>query len=142
MKSLAKRLSENDCLFVFFGRRMRMKELIMIVRPEKLEDIKSILDEVNCGGMTLSTVMGCGTQKGVDTGSAEAVNEIKGFKTTINLLPKIQVDVVVEDKDVEPIITAVREKCATDHVGDGKIFIRNVEDAIRIRTGERGLKAL
>ena len=119
-----------------------MKELIMIVRPEKLEDIKSILDEVNCGGMTLSTVMGCGTQKGVDTGSAEAVNEIKGFKTTINLLPKIQVDVVVEDKDVEPIITAVREKCATDHVGDGKIFIRNVEDAIRIRTGERGLKAL
>ena len=119
-----------------------MKELIMIVRPEKLEDIKSILDEVNCGGMTLSTVMGCGTQKGVDTGSAEAVNEIKGFKTTINLLPKIQVDVVVEDKDVEPIITAVREKCATDHVGDGKIFIRNVEDAIRIRTGARVLKAL
>lgn len=119
-----------------------MKELIMIVRPEKLEDIKSILDEVNCGGMTLSTVMGCGTQKGVDTGSAEAVNEIKGFMTTINLLPKIQVDVVVEDKDVEPIITAVREKCATDHVGDGKIFIRNVEDAVRIRTGERGLKAL
>ena len=49
---------------------------------------------------------------------------------------------MVEDKDVEPIITAVREKCATDHVGDGKIFIRNVEDAIRIRTGERGLKAL
>ena len=119
-----------------------MKELVMIVRPEKLEDIKKILDEINCGGMTLSTVMGCGTQKGASTGNDETVNEIRGFKTTINLLPKIKVDVVVEDEDVETIITAVREKCATDHVGDGKIFIRNVEDAIRIRTGERGSKAL
>lgn len=119
-----------------------MKELVMIIRPERLEDIKNILDEVNCGGMTLSTVMGCGTQKGIDTDQAGTVNEIRGFKTTINLLPKIRVEVVMEDKDVEPVITAVRDKCATDHVGDGKIFIRNVEDAVRIRTGERGLKAL
>ena len=118
-----------------------MKELVMIIRPEKLEDIKYILDDVNCGGMTLSTVMGCGTQKGV-AGSEGAVNEIKGFKTTINLLPKIRIEVVVEDKAVEPIIMAVREKCATDHVGDGKIFIRNIEEAVRLRTGERGLKAL
>lgn len=119
-----------------------MKELVMIIRPERLEDIKNILDEVNCGGMTLSTVMGCGTQKGIDTDQVETVNEIRGFKTTINLLPKIRIEVVMEDKDVEPVITAVRDKCATDHVGDGKIFIRNVEDAVRIRTGERGLKAL
>lgn len=118
-----------------------MKELVMIIRPEKLEDIKHILDDVNCGGMTLSTVMGCGTQKGV-AGSEGAVNEIKGFKTTINLLPKIRIEVVVEDKAVEPIIMAVREKCATDHVGDGKIFIRDIEEAVRLRTGERGLKAL
>ena len=118
-----------------------MKELVMIIRPEKLEDIKHILDNVNCGGMTLSTVMGCGTQKGV-ADSEGAVNEIKGFKTTINLLPKIRIEVVVEDKAVEPVIMAVREKCATDHVGDGKIFIRNIEEAVRLRTGERGLKAL
>ncbi|MDD3367589.1 MAG: P-II family nitrogen regulator [Lachnospiraceae bacterium] len=117
-----------------------MKELVMIIRPEKLEDIKKILDDVHCGGMTLSTVMGCGTQKGVV--SENGLNEIKGFKTTINLLPKIRVEVVVDDKDVEPIIMKVREKCATDHVGDGKIFIRNIEEAVRIRTGERGLKAL
>lgn len=91
--------------------------------------------------MTISTVMGCGTQKGiVDTEGV--VNEIKGFKTTINLLPKIRVEVVVEDKDVEPIIMKVREVCATDHVGDGKIFIRNIEEVVRIRTGERGSKAL
>lgn len=119
-----------------------MKELVMIIRPEKLEDIKKILDEVNCGGMTLSTVMGCGTQKGVSQEATGTVNEIKGFKTTINLLPKVRVEVVVEDKEVEGIIEEVRKTCATDHVGDGKIFIRNIEEVIRIRTGERGAKAL
>ena len=86
-----------------------MKEIIIIVRPEKLEDIKHILDEVNCGGMTLSTVMGCGTQKGVV--EEQGTRELKGFHTTINLLPKIRIEVVVQDQDVEPIIAAVREKC-------------------------------
>lgn len=119
-----------------------MKELVILIRPEKLEDIKKILDDVNCGGMTLSTVMGCGTQKGTTSDTEGAVNEIRGFKTTINLLPKVRVEVVVEDKDVEKIIEKVRETCVTGHVGDGKIFIRNIEDAIRIRTGERGAKAL
>lgn len=123
-----------------------MKELILITRPENLEEIKSILDNVHCGGMTLSTVMGCGTQKGLDADTSEVVedliNTIRGFKTTINLLPKIRVEVVVEDKYVESIITAVRDKCATDRAGDGKIFIRNIEDVIRIRTGEHGVKAL
>lgn len=119
-----------------------MKELVILIRPEKLEDIKKILDDVNCGGMTLSTVMGCGTQKGTTSDTEGTVNEIKGFKTTINLLPKVRVEVVVEDKDVEKIIEKVRETCVTGHVGDGKIFIRNIEDAIRIRTGERGAKAL
>ena len=112
---------------------------MIIIRPEKLEAVKDVLDKVHCGGMTLSTAMGCGTQKGASEGT---VNEIKGFKTTINLLPKIKVEVVVEDKDVEEVIMNIRETCATDHVGDGKIFIRNIEDAIRIRTGERGAKAL
>lgn len=114
----------------------------MLIRPEKLEDIKKILDDVNCGGMTLSTVMGCGTQKGVLAEGGETVNEIKGFKTTINLLPKVKVEVVVDDKNVEKIIEEVRKTCATDRVGDGKIFIKDVQDAIRIRTGERGTKAL
>ena len=116
-----------------------MKELNIFIRPEKLEDVKAVLDEVHCGGMTLSTAMGCGTQKGV---SEETVNEIKGYKTTINLLPKVKVEVVVNDKDVETVIARICEVCATDHVGDGKIFIKNVEDAVRIRTGERGVKAL
>ena len=118
-----------------------MKELVMLIRPEKLEAVKEILDNVNCGGMTLSTVMGCGTQKGVSSEKG-SVNELKGFKTTINLLPKVKVEAVVDDGDVEKIIGLIREACATDHVGDGKIFVKSVEDAIRIRTGERGIKAL
>ncbi len=117
-----------------------MKEIVIIIRPEKLEDIKKILDDVNCGGMTISTVMGCGTQKGMM--SEEMVNEIKGMKVTLNLLPKVRIEAVVNDAKVEKIVMAVREKCSTGHVGDGKIFVRDIEDAIRIRTGERGEKAL
>jgi nitrogen regulatory protein P-II 1 len=128
--------------FLYEKEETSMKELVMLIRPEKLEDIKKILDDINCGGMTLSTVMGCGTQKGISSDDAETVNELKGFKTTINLLPKVKVEVVVEDRFVEQIVEKVMEVCATDHVGDGKIFIKDVLDAVRIRTGERGTKAL
>ena len=117
-----------------------MKELVIIIRPEKLEKVKEILDDKHCGGMTISSVMGCGTQKGVVEDNA--VNVIKGFKTNINLLPKIRVEVVVKDADVEDIITELRDKITTGHVGDGKVFIRNIESAVRLRTGERNDKAL
>ena len=110
-----------------------MKELMIIIRPEKLETVKNIMEEMGCGGMTISSVMGCGTQKGYDEESGPYQNQIKGFKTTINLLPKIR---------VEPVIARIREELAEGHVGDGKIFIRSVEDVVRIRTGERGKKAL
>ncbi len=117
-----------------------MKELNIIIRPEKLETVKKILDEKNCGGITVMTVMGCGTQKGIVDDNA--VNIIKGFKVNVNLLPKIQANVVVPDKMVEPIITELRDRVITGHVGDGKVFIRPVEDAVRLRTGARGEKAL
>lgn len=116
-----------------------MKELVLVIRPEMLEELKAILDEVNCGGMTISSVMGCGTQKGI---MENRVNQIRGLKMNINLLPKIRAEVVVEDDVVERIISDVRERMSSGHVGDGKIFIRNIEDAVRIRTGERGSKAL
>lgn len=119
-----------------------MKELDMIIRPGKLEDVKEILDEQNCGGMTISTAMGCGAQHGFAGGEEETVKELKGMKTTINLLPKIRVQIVVEDARVESVVLALRDKLATDHVGDGKIFIRTIDDAVRIRTGERGEAAL
>ena len=116
-----------------------MKELVLVIRPEALEEVKNILDEQKCGGMTISSVMGCGVQRGA---KEESVNSIKGFKTNINLLPKIRVEVVVPNKKVEDIITEIRDRVATGHVGDGKIFIRDIEDAVRIRTGERGDKVL
>ncbi len=117
-----------------------MKELVIIIRPEKLETVKEILDEKKCGGMTISSVMGCGTQKGI--ADDNAVNVIKGFKTNINLLPKIRVEAVVRDKEVDDIITELRDRIVTGHVGDGKVFIRNIEGAVRLRTGERDDKAL
>ena len=116
-----------------------MKELVLIIRPEMLESLKAILDDVHCGGMTVSSVMGCGTQRGAAT---DAVNQIRGFKVNINLLPKIQASVVVPNDRVEDIIASVRERMADGRVGDGKIFIKDVADAVRIRTGERGDVAL
>lgn len=117
-----------------------MKEMVIIVKPEKLETIKMILDEKHCGGMTISSVMGCGTQRGII--DPDAVNVIKGFKTNINLLPKIRIEAVVTDDKVEDLILAIREQVATDTVGSGKIFIRNIEEVVRIRTGEKNEKAL
>lgn len=115
-----------------------MKELIIIVRPEKLEVVKEVLDRIHCGGMTISSVMGCGTQRGM----TEVVNQIKGFKTNINLIPKIKVEVVVADTEVEKLLVEIRDKVATGNVGDGKVFIRTIDDAMRVRTGERGDKAI
>ncbi|MGN1022360.1 MAG: P-II family nitrogen regulator [Lachnospiraceae bacterium] len=116
-----------------------MKELIMIVRPEKLEDIKRVLDESGCKGMTVLTAMGCGAQKGY---ASEPGTVVEGRKLTINLLPKLQIEAVVPDELANDIVLRVCEACGSDHVGDGKIFVRTIDDAIRIRTGERGVGVL
>lgn len=110
-----------------------MKELSMYIRPEKLELVKKILvDQFKCGGMTVINAMGCGNQKGFN-------QEYVGTRTNVNLLPKIQVEVVVEDDQVEPIVDVICDQVATGMVGDGRIFVKTVEDAIRIRTKEHGL---
>lgn len=109
-----------------------MKELTLYVRAEKLEQIKKILvDDHHCGGMTVSNVMGCGNQQGFS-------DEFKGTRTNVNLLPKLQIEVVVDDDAVDVIVDDICKKLSTGLVGDGKIFIKNVEEAIRIRTGEHG----
>lgn len=118
-----------------------MKEVVLIVRPEKLEIVKNVLNDLNCEGMTISTVMGAGAQKGF-TEEEAVTNQIKGLQTSINLLPKIKVETVVPDEKVEPIILEIRDKIATGNVGDGKIFVREIVDAVRVRTGERGNAAL
>ena len=116
-----------------------MKELIIIIKPEKLETLKTIIDDHKCNGMTISTVMGCGAQKGY---VEETSHELRGMTTTINLLPKVQVSVVTTDEKASELITDICEKVSSGKVGDGKIFVRKIEDAIRIRTGERGDKVL
>lgn len=109
-----------------------MKELTMFVRPEKLETVKHILiDKHQCGGISISNVMGCGKQQGF-------TEEFRGTRTNVNLLPKMRIEVVVDDSIVETIIEDICKNLSTGHFGDGKIFIKPVEDAVRIRTGERG----
>ena len=109
-----------------------MKELSMYIRPEKLEAVKHLLiDEFGCGGMTVLNSMGCGGQKGFQ-------DEIVGIRTSVNLLPKLKVEVIVKDDDTQAIVQRLCETIATGKFGDGKIVIKNVEDVIRVRTGERG----
>ncbi|OJU18537.1 MAG: transcriptional regulator [Clostridiales bacterium 43-6] len=112
-----------------------MKKLEIIIRPDKLETLKEILDECGCGGMTIMAVMGCGQQKG-------SVNQIKNMKVNINLLPKIQVNAVIKDEQVENTLLEINTKISSGTVGDGKVFVYDVDDAMRIRTGERGGKAI
>ena len=115
-----------------------MKKLEIIVRPDKLEALKKVLDDHGCGGMTVVAVMGCGMQKG----NVSDVTELKGMKVNINLLPKIQVNAVINDGNLEEILLDIKEKISTGNVGDGKVFIYEVLDAMRIRSGERGKKVV
>ncbi|WP_418747146.1 P-II family nitrogen regulator [Frisingicoccus sp.] len=118
-----------------------MKELTIIIKPEKLEAIKQIVDKNNCSGMTISTVMGCGTQKG-HAENDEIAHTVKVNRVRVNLLPKIRVDIVIPDVKLNDFIIDVCNEVSSGKVGDGKIFVRDIEDAVRIRTGERGDKVL
>jgi len=112
-----------------------MKKLEIIIRAEKLETLKEALNEIGIKGLTVSTVMGCGNQKGRQ--------EIyRGTEITINLLHKVKVETVISDASLEKVIKKIRDSVITGAVGDGKIFVFNVENAIRIRTGEEGDAAI
>lgn len=112
-----------------------MKKLEIIVRPEKLEDLRAVLDESEVNGLNIVNIMGYGNQKGV-------VKKYRGAEYTVNLLPKIKVETVVAAEVAEDLINKIEKEIKTGNFGDGKIFIYDVEDAVRIRTGERGIDAL
>lgn len=112
-----------------------MKKIEAFIRPEKLEDIKEILEKLRLNGLSISQVMGCGSQKGW-------TEYIRGTEVDYNFLPKIKIELVVLDEQVEAVIENIIEKAATGNVGDGKIFVSDVQEAIRIRTKERGEKAI
>lgn len=115
-----------------------MKRLDIIIRPDKLENLKNILNHKSIGGITVYSAMGCGNQKG-----NTEVDNFKGLKVAnMNLIPKITVIAVVEDDKVEEILSDIHSGIASGKVGDGKVFVSDVIEAMRIRTGERGRKAL
>lgn len=112
-----------------------MKKLEIIIQPEKLEDLKSILDECNANGLMITNIMGYGNQKGHK-------KVYRGAEYNVNLLPKVKVETIVLPETAECIIKKVVDQIQTGTYGDGKIFVYEVEDAVRIRTGERGFDAL
>lgn len=112
-----------------------MKKLEIIIKPEKLDDLKNILDESKANGIMITNIMGYGNQKGYK-------QIYRGTEYSVNLLPKIKVETVVATDVSEKIVERVLKEINTGNYGDGKIFIYDIEDAVRIRTGERGHSAL
>jgi nitrogen regulatory protein P-II 1 len=112
-----------------------MKKIEAIIKPFKLEEVKEALDEVGVEGMTVSEVKGFGRQKG-------HTEIYRGSEYTVDFLPKIKVDVVLPDNLVDQAVQAIMKAAKTGKIGDGKIFVSPVDDAVRIRTEEKGDKAV
>lgn len=112
-----------------------MKKLEIIIKPEKLEDLKAVLNESEVNGLNIVNIQGYGNQKGI-------VKKYRGAEYRVNLLQKVKVETVVGDEQAEILIKKIINEINTGNYGDGKIFVYEVLDAVRIRTGERGEEAL
>ena len=113
----------------------KMKKVEIITRQEKLNGLKELLILHNCQGMTVSSVMGCGRQRGY-------IPEMNIIGEDINLLPKIMVFTVIEDKELDTLLADITNVIGTGRAGDGKVFVYDVDEVVRIRTNERGSSAL
>ena len=112
-----------------------MKLVTGIVKPFTLEDVKSALEQIGVLGMTVSEVQGFGRQKG-------HTEVYRGAEYSVDFVPKIRVEVVVDDAQVDKTVEALVESARTGKIGDGKVWVTPVETVVRVRTGERGLDAL
>jgi nitrogen regulatory protein PII len=112
-----------------------MKKIEAIIKPFKLDDVKEALSQVGVEGLTVTEVKGFGRQKG-DT------ELYRGAEYVVDFLPKVKLEIVVRDEIVERVIDAISQAANTGKIGDGKIFVLPLEEAIRIRTGERGPAAV
>lgn len=112
-----------------------MKKVEAIIKPFKLDDVKKSLNDLNIEGMTVTEVKGFGRQKG-------HTEFYRGAEYTVDFLPKVKVEVVTDDEMASKVIETVMEAARTGKIGDGKIFVTEVEEAVRIRTGESGKNAL
>ena len=112
-----------------------MKKIESVIKPFKLEEVKEALGDIGVSGMTVSEVKGFGRQKG-------HTELYRGTEYTLDFLPKVKIEVIVPDDLVDKVIEAVSTAARTGKIGDGKIFVLPVEEAVRIRTGEKGEKAV
>ena len=112
-----------------------MVKIEAVIQPSKLEAVKEALTEMGIDGMTVFEVRGHGRQKG-------HTETYRGREYSVDLLPKVKLEMVVDDKLVEPAIDAIVKSAATGKIGDGKIFLTKVDEAIRIRNQDRGVAAL
>jgi nitrogen regulatory protein P-II 1 len=112
-----------------------MKKVEAIIKPFRLDEVKSGLHQIGIMGMTVTEVKGFGRQKG-------HVEVYRGTEYEVNFLPKLKIEVVVPDSIIDKVIATIIEKARTGNIGDGKIFIYSLEDVIRIRTGEKGETAI
>ncbi len=112
-----------------------MKKIEAIIKPFKLDDAKEALGECGVAGMTVTEVKGFGRQKG-------HTELYRGAEYVVDFLPKVKIEVVVTDDLAEKAVKALTDAASTGRIGDGKIFVTNVEESVRIRTGERGDAAL
>ena len=108
-----------------------MKKVEAITRHEKLQEVQDVRDELGVSGLTVTEVKGCGAQRGY-------TESYRGTKVNISLRPRLKIEAVVRAEILEKVIEKGAEAARTGEVGDGKIFVYNVEEAVRIRTGERG----
>lgn len=112
-----------------------MKKIEAIIKPFKLDEVKSALHEVGITGLTVAEVRGFGRQKG-------HTELYRGTEYIADFLPKVMIEVVLDDALLTPAIEAIMRAAATNKLGDGKVFVSTIEEAVRIRTGERGLDAV
>ena len=112
-----------------------MTKVEAVIRPGKLDDVKAMLDEIGVKGITVTSVMGAGKQRG-------RTQYYRGQEYVVNLLDKTKIETVVADDMVEEVVEAITKAASTGEIGDGKIFLSKVHDVVRIRTRERGEAAL
>ena len=112
-----------------------MKLVTAIIKPFKLDDVRESLSEIGVQGITVSEVKGFGRQKG-------HTELYRGAEYVVDFLPKVKIEVAIDDKDLDHVIDAITKAANTGKIGDGKIFVVNLEQAIRIRTGETGTDAI
>ncbi len=112
-----------------------MKKIEAIIKPFKLDDVKEALNEIGLRGMTVTEVKGFGRQKG-------HTELYRGAEYVVDFLPKVKIEIVMQDGLVERAMEVITQAARTERIGDGKIFVTTVEEAIRIRTGEKGDEAI